>query len=129
MKLSEQERQNIIENIGCEIVLLSIHTHLCDPAAEHIVSKYDLHGTIDDAINKLKEIQQLFIDNKYTTKMLDDIIKRADRYNQSVANDPYVKEINDAWKLGDNRKISIIHQRQHLRQIEMHNKKECICYY
>lgn len=129
MKLTEQEKEIMIDVIEGEIAILSMCSPLCNINNEDIVAKYDLHGTIDDAINKLKEIQQLIIDNKYTTKMFDDSTIRLDRYNQLLENDPYVKELNDAYKLGDNRKVYIMIQRREFRQIEMHNKKECVCYY
>jgi hypothetical protein len=129
MNLTKQEKEIMIDVIEGEITILSMCSPLCNISNEDIVAKYDLHGTIDDAINKLKEIQQLIIDNKYTTKMFDDVTIRLDRYYQSLENDPYVKELNAAHKLGDNRKVFIMIQRRDFRLIEMHNKKECVCYY
>ena len=120
--------KSVIVEIGFDIDTLSMHSMLCNTGAAYVAAKYDLHGSVDKAIEKLKEIRQLFVDNKYTIQMVSDINKRSDRYDALIANDPYTKEIHEAYANGNQRKISVMQERQNIKIKEIHDKKECICY-
>lgn len=120
----------IIGDIEDDIKCLALANRLCDPLAEPIAVKYDLHGTIEEATVKLNELKQTIIDNKYTKEMLIDIAKRHSAYITGMLSDsnPYREQIDEAWKSDDGRKLSTMQKREYLRRQKLHEKKECICF-
>ena len=125
------ERLQVLECIKTEMELILMHSKLCHPVLSKSVYKYQLHGGIDAAIEKLYGIiTQLenYPTSSETYDIINQVIFRIKMYNDSIANDPYELAISDAIKEGNDRKKNVMLEKQRARIAELHNKKECVCY-
>lgn len=126
----DSEIKYLIESIDDDIKILSEETRLCDPYVEEIVFKYELHGSIDKAIIKLKELKQSFVDDTYTDKMVNRIINRKEDWDNGVRNNqsPYTEKIKKFLETDNGRGYRTLQTREKLRINKLHDKKECVCF-
>jgi len=112
-----------------DIEILSSCYRLCSPAAEAIMVKYNLKGTLP--IQQLSELI-LRIERQATSNVLTNEIYgwsvRRSEYNRKRRTDPYTVAVIEAMKENDYRKVNVMEQRQRRRENKLHDKKECICF-
>jgi len=128
--LDSKTLKSVIEEIEGEIQYLSFETRLCNPSLESIVYKYELRGSIEGAITKLKELKQAFVDGTYTDKMVNRIVNRVEDWDRGMCNNPspYKEKIHNFFKSDDGRGYKTLQDRENLRVTKLHDKKECICF-
>jgi hypothetical protein len=132
MKHNNKEiKRSALEAIESELELLSVSSRLCTLFTDLIAAKYDLHGTIPQAVKKLKSIKTKMKKTPASDQLTSEILGRKEREEMQVeqaSNDKYWIGIQEALIEGDYRKLGVINIRRALRDIDMHEKKECICF-
>jgi len=128
--IDSETLKHLIELIDADIKILSEETRLCNPYVEDIVFKYELHGSIDKTIIKLKELKQSFVDGTYTGKMVIRIINREEDWNNGVCNNqsPYKERMKKFLETDNGRGYRTLQKREKLRINKLHEKKECVCF-
>ena len=128
---NEEIKRSALEAIKTELAVLKCSERLCGLFTDLTAAKYNLHGTIPQAIKTLKAIAKEIKKRSASDELTSEILGRIEREEMHVeqANkEPYTVAINEALSEGDHRKLVTMNIRRALRDIEMHEKKECICF-
>ena len=131
-KIFVRSRKEILNNIEHEISVIASSKTTCSPIAEFIAVKYNLYGTVEEAVIQLGELWERLKKGHNLTKdiirELTGIMERTEHYTQAQSIDPYIIAVNEAVAENDWRKYNIMFERRVKRMEELHERKECICY-
>jgi len=116
-----------IEAMKVDVETLSMCKRLCSPIAMELAIKYNLRGSLSDAIKQLKEKAELFKKNPNDSE-LDEMERRVLSYRDSAKDDPYRKGMMEAIQNNDSRKLHVIEQKLRNKENQLHKNKECICF-
>lgn len=128
---NEEIKRSALEAIETELTVLSVSARLCTLFTDLIAAKYNLHGTIPQATKTLKAIAKEIKKRPASDELTSEIIgrnERAELHLEQSRKDPYCVAIEEALAEGDHRKLTTMNIRRVLRDMEMHQKKECICF-
>jgi len=113
------------------LTVLNAYERLCNLFTDVIAAKYALCGTVPQAIKTLKHLAKEIKKRPASDQLTSEILGRIERtelHMDQASIDPYCVEIEEAFAEGVNRKLVTMNIRRVLRDIEMHEKKECICF-
>ena len=124
--MNEIIRKDIISEIEGEIDIFSHQSRLCSATLRYYVVIYNLSGTIQQAIERLKEIKKQLTehpDSKETRSLISEITNRVPMYQAEKASPGPYGDIT-----GDERKQNVMSERRRITLNELHEKKECVCF-
>lgn len=124
-------KEAALEMIEYEIETLNHSIQLCSPVTKSIAVKYNLSGSLLNAIERLKSIRDTLKEQPacdILTAEINERNSRHDSFNENILHDAYNVEMLQALKAGDMRKYNTLEQRKHNRENKLHEEKKCICF-
>ncbi len=130
-KNQEEITKLVIKKIEAHMEILAMNSRLCVPVSACIAAEHDLHGTVADGIEKLRMFKnklRKYLKTQQTVEAIRLMKVRKEHYNDQQSRDPYVIVATEAFIENDRRKMNVMLERSMLRDDDIHNRKECICY-
>ena len=130
--MKDEKLTDYLNELDYDMYTLGNCEFLCDSGAEDITIKYNLSGSIQDGIAKLKQLIDKYNTQETLTESDEEEIKNnrehLDKFLTEQRNDIFTNLIREAIKNGDERKVDILIKKKEILQQEMHKGKQCICF-
>ena len=125
-----KDKHIVIEAMETDAKTLSGCSLLCTPIGTALAYKYQLRGSIIEAVHQLHNLTETYkvMPDEAFLKEVEEMDKRVIAHRRALNSDPYIKAIDEAWASGDRRKYDVMYLRRQNRMRTLHANKECICF-